>query len=410
MKREDIFRPEAVRRRDSYFQSDALMRPPSAGVIVSLIAVIFFLALVGLWQGHYTSTTLIAGEFGYDKGSVKLSSPVAGRIAEIYVKEGEKVEAGQVLLRISTAHQINSHEDADAARRLALITRKGVIEAQLSGERNLVREQIKGALNKRQYLRQETSHMLSQRSLLMKKLSNSRGELALYKNFLAKGFISDIGYLQKENVVLDTEMHAEQLQKDIVSTQRMLGEAELEIGTAEQQGKQTIAELEKTRLQLVQDIEETEYRRVTVVRADRPGTVGALLVKEGQSINTNDTVAFIMPSESHLVLRLFAPSRAIGFIEQGQTINVMYEPFPYQKYGLQKAVVSGITALSVPAGELGVAGAPGGESFYVVTAKPAQEHIQIGTRKVVLRPGMKVSAEIPTSSKRLFEWILLRLS
>lgn len=409
MKREELFRPEALRRSDSYFQSDALMRPPSAKIIMSLLAVIVLIGIIAMWHGHYTSTTLIYGEFSYDKGSVKLSSPVTGRVAEIYVKEGDKVEAGQVLFRISTEHQINNNEDADAARRVALVTRQRVLDEQLERARNLVSDQVKAAISKKQHLLQEVDHMVSERKLLMRKLTNSQHELDLYKKYLDQGYISRFGYTQRENSVLDIEMRAEQLQRDVAAAERMLGDADLEVGLANTKGRQEIAELEKSRLQLLQEIEETQYRRVTVIRADRSGTVGALLVKEGQSINTSGTIAFLLPADSHLVIRLYAPSRAIGFMEQGQKINVMYEPFPFQKYGLQKAVVSGITALSVPAAELGL-GTAGGESFYVVTANPAREYMQIGEKNIPLRPGMKVKAEIQTSSKQLFEWLLLRFS
>ena len=47
----------------------------------------------------------------------------------------------------------------------------------------------------------------------------------------------------------------------------------------------------------------------------------------------------IVPDGSRLEVQLYAPSSAIGFVQPGQEVRLLFDAFPYQKYGAGRGTV-----------------------------------------------------------------------
>ena len=111
---------------------------------------------------------------------------------------------------------------------------------------------------------------------------------------------------------------------------------------------------------------ENAARQSTVVTAPFDGTVTALNLKLGQSVQTGQTLATLVPVTSgvagpgllHLPLpatlqaQLFAPSRTAGFVRPGQTVYLRYDAYPYQKFGLHTGHITSVSATPFAPSEL----------------------------------------------------------
>jgi membrane fusion protein len=48
----------------------------------------------------------------------------------------------------------------------------------------------------------------------------------------------------------------------------------------------------------------------------------------------------IVPNDSVLQAELFVPTRAIGLVQPGHEVRILYEAFPYQQFGTYSGKVS----------------------------------------------------------------------
>ena len=63
------------------------------------------------------------------------------------------------------------------------------------------------------------------------------------------------------------------------------------------------------------------------------GLVANRLVEPGQAVQAGQPLVSLLPEGSVLQAQLLVPSRAIGFIEEGDRVLLRYQAYPYQKFG-----------------------------------------------------------------------------
>jgi membrane fusion protein len=157
---------------------------------------------------------------------------------------------------------------------------------------------------------------------------------------------------------------------------------------------------------VAQSLAQNEMQRAVVMRAPRDGMVSAVLLKQGQMANANQTLLSILPLGSELQAQLLVPSRAVGFIEPGNTVVLRYQAFPYQKFGQQFGRVTDISrsALS-PADVNALVGQQVKEPLYkVMVTLESQQVIAYGHPESV-KPGMALDADIMMDRRSLIEWV-----
>jgi membrane fusion protein len=105
------------------------------------------------------------------------------------------------------------------------------------------------------------------------------------------------------------------------------------------------------------------------------------------------------------------PSRAVGFIEPGDTVLLRYQAYPYQKFGHQTGRVARISRSALSAAELqSISGFnSNGEPLYRVTVRLARQAVTAYGKPEALRPGMLLEADVLGERRRLIEWIFAPL-
>ena len=82
-----------------------------------------------------------------------------------------------------------------------------------------------------------------------------------------------------------------------------------------------------------QRIAEVNGKQAYIVRAPIAGRISLLQASVGQPADPQRLAMEIVPSGSPLEAELFIPTRAIGFVEVGQKVRILYDAFPYQRFG-----------------------------------------------------------------------------
>lgn len=165
-------------------------------------------------------------------------------------------------------------------------------------------------------------------------------------------------------------------------------------------------QLQKQVSELTQQITQVNGQREYTVIASRDGIISNLHLKPGQSVSANQALLSIVPNDSDIAAQLLVPVRAAGFLFTGQHIDIRYDAFPYQKFGLYAGELTSISSTvllpnDIPDAPIGIQ-----EPVYLVTAKLQSSSVEAFGKPVNLKPGMTFSADIELSERSLIEWVL----
>jgi membrane fusion protein len=161
-----------------------------------------------------------------------------------------------------------------------------------------------------------------------------------------------------------------------------------------------------------QELTEAEGQRTIVITAPRDGSVTNLQATVGSNVQTNVPLLNIVPTGSSLRAQLFATSRAIGFVRQGQSVLLRYDAFPYQKFGFYEGVITSVSRSALSPSELPpeLSGLSSlyttNEPIYEISVDLALQTATAYGATVPLQPGMQLSADILIDRRRLIEWML----
>ena len=122
---------------------------------------------------------------------------------------------------------------------------------------------------------------------------------------------------------------------------------------------------------------------------------------------TGQPLLSLLPGDGTLEAELLVPSRAIGFIEPGDSVLLRFQAYPYQKFGHHQGRVERISRSALNPAEVGslVGSAQAGEPLYRVTVKLAGQTVMAYGNAEALKPGMLLEADVLGERRRLIEWI-----
>ena len=150
---------------------------------------------------------------------------------------------------------------------------------------------------------------------------------------------------------------------------------------------------------------QTTAARGHVVRAPQAGRVAALRARTGEQVEPGAPLAIVLPEDASLIAELYLPSRAAGFVEPGQAVKLMYDAYPYYKFGIARGEVRTVAAVAQRPDEIGIA-ADSPELLYRVGVAPDASSVKAFGREHALQPGMELSADVVLEDRRLVDWLL----
>ena len=115
-----------------------------------------------------------------------------------------------------------------------------------------------------------------------------------------------------------------------------------------------------------------------------------------------------MPHDSHLVARLLVPSRAAGFLRPGQAVNLLYDAFPYQRFGSYHASLAQISRQAILPGEAQLP-VPIRRPYFEAVATIDKPSVVAYGHHLPVRAGMTLKADIVLEHRSLGAWLLAPL-
>jgi len=182
-----------------------------------------------------------------------------------------------------------------------------------------------------------------------------------------------------------------------------------------------LTEAERKAAGFAADLSKAEQRtKLQLLTAPVPGMVQQLAVHTvGGVVTPAQTVMVIVPSDSQLEIEAMVSNRDIGFVHAGDEVEIKVDTFDFTRYGLLHGKVLNISSDSIvreapsdksndkTAGSASATSEPNGrELTYAARISVDRRQIQIEDKMVNLSPGMAVTAEIKTGSRRVIGYLL----
>jgi adhesin transport system membrane fusion protein len=350
-----------------------------------------------------------------------------GVVSEILVKEGQQVEAGQLLLKIDET-RATSGVNESAAQAFSLKVKEARLKALAEGgafkppagsgspdeariieeERNLylsrvseMQAMLSVVQQQGAQRQQEVSEAQARRASAQRSVDISMQELKRTRPLLASGAVSEVDVLRLERDISRYRGEAEQAVAQIGRAQAAIGEAQRKARETELQfrneARRDLAEvlgklnaLNQGAVALADKVDKAQVKSPVRGRVQRllANTVGGV-VQPGKDI------VEIVPLDDALVLEAKVQPRDIAFIHPNQPATVKFTAYDFSIYGGLDAKVENIS----PDTQVDEKG----NAFYVVKVRTHQPNF--GQDKPII-PGMTAEVDILTGKKTVLSYLL----
>ena len=105
-----------------------------------------------------------------------------------------------------------------------------------------------------------------------------------------------------------------------------------------------------------------------------------------------------VPTRGQVEVEAQVLNRDIGLVHEGQSAAVKIEAFPFTRYGTVPGTVVSLSRDAVPDPKLG--------AIYIAQIRLTQGSITADGHAIPLTPGLAVTADIRTGSRRIISWLL----
>ena len=412
MKPASLFRPESVQgQQQAWLGSIQLIRPVSLTVFTVAALVSVGLVAAALFEGRYTRKAHVVGYLTPDKGVLRLLTPQSGTVLERHAQEGQAVKQGDILFVLST-DRATLGVDAQASVQTRLSEREQSLQASVRQQALLEQTQRAGIDKQIDALRREMTQLDAEAELQNQRLLLAQQAQTRVEGLRADNFISQAQVQARSEETLNVKAQLQAVARQRAAKQREVEvldgqRRELPLRAQSQQG-----EIGRDLARLAQEAAENEARRRVVIRAPQDGVVTAVLSEVGQTVTANAALVSLLPQGAKLQAQLFAPSSAVGFLKPGQTVQLRYQAFPYQKFGHHEARVVQVSRTPLQSADLAALPVPeamkssaAAEPMYRLTVALNEQSVRAYGQDQALAAGMQIDADVLIDRRRLIEWI-----
>jgi membrane fusion protein len=403
---EPLFRPEASEARRQRVEGEiVLTQPVAAQALVLLLCAVAALLAAWVMLGRYTRTETARGLLVTDSASAKVIAIRPGLVTELLVREGDLVRPGQRLATIRVEQSSDSGASAVAESLGAIDAQRGLTgeQVRIAGARaESERRRIAAALAG---LRRQRADLEPQLALQQDAVASAQGLFERLQGVADKGFVSRVEVERRRQAWIAAREDLARLvqQHNALAAQEEGAAAELARVQADRSSEIVTAQVSAETL--AQRRAELESQRAYAVTAPVGGRVAALQVAAGRTAEPGIPLMEIVPQGSALHAEVYAPTRAIGFVRPGQEVRLLYDAFPYQRFGSFRGRIVRVSSTVLDPRQLAEP-LKIDEPVYRIEVRPAAQQLEAYGERLPLQPGMALTASIVLDRRSFLDWLL----
>jgi hemolysin D len=402
--------------------------------IIWAIVLLFTLAVIWAFVGKIDIVAVAHGKIIPSEHTKQIPPLEAAKVKAIHVREGQRVKQGEPLITLD-----NTQAQADVQRlsnelveRQNTVQRLQLLDAWIvaDGKAESI-ENTSLALNTPQFalLLQEKNEFQSKLNSLKNEQAKLKAEQAMIdaeinkqqrvlpvlqervdalNTLQLKSYGSKLQYLElkQEHIEAEQDLAVQQARKQQLDASIQAITTQQQALVAEQR-KANLSQLQEQQLQIAglkqELIKASERSSQHQLTSPINGQVQQLVVHTvGGVVTPAQPLMVIVPENAELEVEALILNKDIGFVSEGQKAQVKIDTFNFTKYGLIDAEIMTISDDAISNKEqdenLGL--------VYSTRVKLHSDALQIEDRMVKLSPGMSVTVEVKTGTRRLIEFFL----
>ena len=415
---------------------------PESRYILWAIMLLFAIAVGWACIGHVDIVGVAQGKI-VPSGRVKTIQPLEpGIVKAIHIVEGQQVAAGEVLIELEDAKvqadlaRLRQERDAANIDKIKTQSQLAALEefpnpvgyfARTTESRTLIPEAQNNQLLQARIENTLNQHYASIASI-NEEISQNRAERITFERRIARldatiPLIAErtesIKELEEQSLApranwleLQEERVEQEKDREVIRAQLMVTDAGYQNlrqrrdalnAQTRSEWLTEFADLETRLKSFDQEIRKAETR-VNELRLTAPvgGTVQQLTVNTvGGVVTPAEKLMLIVPDEDALRVEAWIPNKDIGFVQDGQAVEIKVETFPFTKYGVIDGEISNISNDAIADENLGL--------VYLAQVRMAKTTLWVKDKLVNLSPGMAVTVEVNMGKRRLIEFLMTPL-
>lgn len=399
-----LFRQQVLDAKESCLQGEVnLTQPPTFTLLAALISFILIVSLLFLITGSYKRKEVVFGLLQPEQGIIRVQTSQSGTVQQFLIVEGERVEAGQALLQLTMNRYSTEQIELNAALGKELGIILGNLQHQKLQEEKKYQLRLKETAARITNLQKQQQQLQTQHETFLKRLELNDYLVSQISQLSGTGFISNIELSRQQDTLLSLQQ-----QEQALINQQLVLEEQLQQQLSEQQQQPldfnaSQSQLDNQIAELRNQLTRLQHEQSALITAPVAGTVTGILIKPGQHLTAGSVALSILPDDTLLEAVVYVPTRAIAFIENGQSARIRFHAFPYERFGVHEGQVLEISHTVIMPDEVPELVLE--EPAYRVRIGLQQQFIYAYNRELSLRAGMALDADIVTEQRSLIRWL-----
>lgn len=327
------------------------------------------------------------------RGADPIKAPRNGTIAEVNVKESQVVNRGDVIaiIRSDTA----GDQSADLQ---SFETQQTGAEGSLINAKQKLKEQRRADESQITKLEERVAHQGQTIELKKNQVSMARSIADNYEKLLKQGLTSTNEQTRRQLEINQMTIELEQLEGEQretrASIERLRNDMRIRESESREHERSLKEEVTKNNIRVNALRDRVAGDRGSIVRVIAPyaGTVLRLHVQgSGALVHEGEVLCELAGASEKLQADLAVPESGVGRLELGQGVKLLYDAFPYQRYGVKGGSLRWIAPTS------------NSDSFRAVV-EIDDESITVNGRPRRLLPGMTGKSEVVVGRRSLISF------
>lgn len=404
-----LFRPEVSDARKERLLGDVIIAQPySQGVMAYLLAGIVALVILWLTTATFARTETSRGVLTTNIASSEIISPAGGVITELRVVEGQHVRAGQVVGLINLERRNAQGSGISAGAIQSIDQRVQLAEQRVGIVREREDQERRRLAGLAVVLEKRIGSIRSQMTTRTAVVTSQKSMVDELEPLVRTGFVSRVEFERRRQQWLTSTADLDVLRSQSVALEGELQTARMEAQSLGNVTAGTVNDLQTSVQSLTQERLEQSGAGTYALVAPATGRITILQAGVGRAARANVPLMTVIPDGSTLLAEAYVPTKAVGFVRPGQEVRLLFDAFPYQRFGSAAGRIVSISRTPLNPEDSHVVRSE--EPVYRVIISLASQGVKTPGREVPLQPGMTLTANLVLERRTFLQWLLSPLN
>lgn len=400
-----IFRQEAVQAAAQKYGAPIRAYGITSWMLTIFIVSLVVAALIFVCVARYSRKETVIGALVPTAGAQPLVAPRSGVVDAVLAREGEEVGAGMPIVRLSFETLTNSGQSLAVMRRQAADDEALAVAEQAASTIVALNSQIKEQDLRAEGIIADQEQLSADDEITRDRIRLATEALTAARTLHARELMATTQLRQREDGLLVARQAQSSLRREQRSLASQLRQIAAQRSRLVAERSSATASNAERRAAQADRVADRLAQEGQLLVARHSGRLASLLVRPGASVQTGQTLGVVLPKGTRLEAEIWVPSRAVGLLREGGQVRLLYDAFPYQRFGAHAGRVRYISQAPTNPNEVAeLSGAA--EPMYRVVVTLERQTVFADNRPILLTPGMRLTADLVLDERPLIVWML----